>query len=190
MRLIEWAKQKLDGGPTLVRRQSNAWLWAHTADVPGRVLSIGSGDDEDRQGRKYRDYFRRASGYVTSEMQAGPGVDLVIDVTRMPEVASDSYDCVFCSGVLEHVVDFQAALREMTRVLKPGGVMLLGVPFRQAIHNAPIDYWRFTEGGLRHLLEPDYEILLLDGVEESVPDFPVAYWAKAVKKTGAARAVP
>jgi SAM-dependent methyltransferase len=151
-------------------------------DIQGGVLSIGSQQDGDREGGRYRDYFARAHSYTTSEVTAEAGADLVLDVRRMPEIADESYDCIFCSGVLEHVDDYQAALSEMTRVLRRGGTLLLGVPFRQAIHNAPLDYWRFTDGAIRFLLKDRYDVLVLDPIETSVPNFPASYWAKARKR--------
>lgn len=50
-------------------------------------------------------------------------VDLVIDVTDMNEIPSDSYDMFICSHVLEHVDDDRKALSELFRVLKPGGAV-------------------------------------------------------------------
>jgi SAM-dependent methyltransferase len=168
--------------PSRERRLSNAWLRRNVGDIEGRVLSIGSQHDADREGGRYRDYFGRAKSYATSEVTAETGADLVLDVRRMPEVADESYDCIFCSGVLEHVDDYPAALSEMTRVLRRGGILLLGVPFRQAIHNAPLDFWRFTEGAIRFLLKDRYEILMLDPIETSVPNFPASYWVKARRR--------
>lgn len=179
-----------EGSDIMVSRsrcESNRWLRRHAAEITGKVLSLGSGDDSDGQGRKYRDYFTRCSSYTTSEVSAEFGCDLVLDVRSMPEVAAASYDCVFCSGVLEHVDDFQAALQEITRILKPGGTLLLGVPFRQGIHLAPQDFWRFTEFGLRLLLEQRgytvNELVALDDVAEN--GFPATYWARATKQPGA-----
>lgn len=166
------------------RKESNAWLNSHASDIEGHVLSIGSGDDKDGQGRYYRDYFKNASSYITSEVTSGLKCDMVIDVRSMPEIQSKSLECVFCSGVLEHVDNYLAALAEITRILKPGGILLLGLPFRQGIHLAPYDYWRFTEHGIRHLLKDDYEIIDLAAMDKSVTDFPAAYWVKAKKQKG------
>lgn len=168
--------------PTRGRRLSNAWLREQAADVEGRILSIGSGHDRDKEGGRYRDYFGRGASYTTSEVGAAFGCDLVLDVRAMPEIADAAFDCVYCSGVLEHVDDFRAGLSEMTRILRPGGILLLGLPLRQAIHGAPHDFWRFTEHGIRWLLAPDYEILRLDPIDTRVAGFPVAYWAKARRR--------
>jgi len=146
------------------------------------VLSIGSLEDADGEGGRYRDYFAHCDAYVTSEVVPTPGCDLALDVRRMPEIRDASFDTIYCSGVLEHVDDVPAAIAELTRVLRPGGCLLLGLPFRQAIHLAPNDFWRFTGYGIRKLLEPAYEIAALDGMDAEDPDFPAAYWTRALKR--------
>lgn len=165
---------------SLARLESNRWLAGQCATITGKVLSIGSGTDVDAQGRHYRDYFPLASHYVTSDVT--PGCDLILDARSVPEISDGAYDCIFCSGVLEHVDDYQAALAEITRILRPGGVLLLGLPFRQALHGAPQDYWRFTEYGIRHLLRESYEIEELVEIDLTVQDFPVTYWVRARRK--------
>jgi ubiquinone/menaquinone biosynthesis C-methylase UbiE len=101
----------------------------------------------------------------------------------MPQIPDNRYACVFCNGVLEHVDDCRAALSEMTRILKRGGTLLLGVPFRQAIHMGPHDFWRFTEFGIRYLLKDTYEIIDLVGIDgKKQGTFPAAYWVKAKKR--------
>lgn len=169
-------------GSSRSRRLSNRWLQAHCADVLGDVLSIGTADDSDGHGRSYRDYFVRADSYVTSDVTADFGCDLVLDVRSMPEIADETYDAVFCSGVLEHVDDFRAAFDEITRILRPRGTLLLGLPFRQAIHMEPQDFWRFTEYGIRHLLGDRYEIIDLAAIPARPRSFPETYWLRAVKR--------
>ncbi len=56
------------------------------------------------------------------------GTDIVVDITNMPEIESDSYDILICSHVLEHVSDDKRALAELYRVLKPGGWGIIMVP--------------------------------------------------------------
>jgi len=167
---------------TKERKESNNWLRTHCADIHGSVLSIGSEYDKDGEGGFYRDYFPAASSYTTSEVTHDFGTDLVIDVRAMPEIESESYDCIFCSGVLEHVDDFLSGLKEMTRILKPDGYLLLGLPFRQSIHMRPYDFWRSTEYGIRYLLKDQYTLHKLESVYTiRSSDFPASYWAKAQK---------
>jgi SAM-dependent methyltransferase len=169
--------------PSRGRRESNRWLLRQCSEVQGDVLSIGSESDSDRQGDFYRNYFSIASSYTTSEVSPKFGCDLICDIRSMPQIADNRYDCIFCNGVLEHVDDIRAGLAEMTRILKSGGILLLGVPFRQAIHMGPNDFWRFTEFGIRYLLKDAYEIIDLVGVEgKKRGTFPAAYWVKARKR--------
>jgi SAM-dependent methyltransferase len=159
---------------------SDVLLAAWCRAVTGDVLSIGSQDDADGRGRLYRDYFVSARSYTTSEVAPRPGCDRVLDVRAMPEVADESYDAIFCSGVLEHVDDCHAAVRECGRILRPGGVFLVGVPFQQRIHCAPLDFWRFTVYGVRYLLR-DFELEALEAIGDDAK-FPWTYWAKARKR--------
>lgn len=166
-----------------LRKQSNQLLTRWCADIEGQVLSIGSGTDDDGEGRCYRDYFPKASSYTTSELTPDHHVDMVLDVRNMPEIDDDTYDCIFCSGVLEHVDDYQQALHEITRVLRPGGVLLLGLPFRQGIHMAPNDFWRFTEYGIKYLLANAFDEVEIVAVGVAAHDFPETYWTKATKRS-------
>lgn len=101
-----------------------------------RILDVGAG------GR------RITPGVVTFDAVPGPEVDIVGDLHQM-DLADDSFDCVFCTGTLEHVQDPWTAVREIHRVLKPGGLAHIDVPFIQGYHADPHDYWRFTLEGLR-----------------------------------------
>ena len=184
--LPEALRSRLSGrksGPTRARRESNRWLRENCRSVRGNVLSIGSGNDRDGEGDSYRNYFAEAASYTTSEITGDFGCDLVIDVRSVPGIEDETYDCVFCSGVLEHVDDFHAGIREITRILKRGGTLLLGLPFRQAIHMRPQDFWRFTEFGIRRLLEDSYEIVAIEPIDPADgADFPASYWVRGVKK--------
>jgi SAM-dependent methyltransferase len=179
---LKWLKNQVT--VSRARRESNRWLKAEAVIAEGRVLSIGSLDDSDGQGGSYRDYFSSCSSYTTSEVDTGYDTDLILDVRSMSSVKSGKYDCIYCSGVLEHVDDFQSAVNEITRILRPGGLLLLGVPFRQAIHLAPTDYWRFTRYGLEKLLERDFDIKVIHPVDSANSEFPAAYWVKATKLRG------
>jgi SAM-dependent methyltransferase len=51
------------------------------------------------------------------------------DITRS-DLDDAGYDLILCTEVIEHIVDSQAALREMRRLLRPGGVLILSTPQR------------------------------------------------------------
>jgi SAM-dependent methyltransferase len=62
-------------------------------------------------------------------------------------------DVVFCEQVLEHVRHPTRAARNLWRLLRPGGLAIVSVPFMIRIHREPEDYWRFSPAGLEALLE-------------------------------------
>jgi SAM-dependent methyltransferase len=65
----------------------------------------------------------------------------------------DQFDVVLCEQVLEHVPDPLAAVKNLYRLCRPGGTLLVSTPFLIRVHPSPDDFWRFTESGLRRLLE-------------------------------------
>jgi SAM-dependent methyltransferase len=103
-----------------------------------KILDVGAG------GR------RIVPNITTFDAVAGDNVDIVGDIHAMP-IEDNQYDCVFCTGTLEHVADPWQAVREIHRVIRPGGLVHIDVPFMQGYHADPTDYWRFTIDGLRLL---------------------------------------
>ena len=65
--------------------------------------------------------------YIAADITKRPGVAVQVDITKI-QFADCSFDFLICSHVLEHVVDDRTALREIYRVLKPGGSALIMVP--------------------------------------------------------------
>ena len=74
--------------------------------------------------------------------------------------------------MLEHVSDPFRCAEEITRVLKPRGVLYCVVPFLQPVHGYPNHFYNMSSQGLRHLFEKQFEI-----VEHKVPLSGVPIWA-------------
>ncbi|PIP58155.1 MAG: hypothetical protein COX02_01785 [Candidatus Vogelbacteria bacterium CG22_combo_CG10-13_8_21_14_all_37_9] len=96
------------------------------------------------------------SNRVGIDIRPGPGVDIVGSVYELP-FPEASFEIVLCMVVLEHLEDPKRAITEMYRVLKPGGKIIVSVPFLFPIHDAPNDFWRFTKYGLKILFK-DWQI--------------------------------
>ena len=91
------------------------------------------------------------------EISDGPNVDIVGHGSELP-FKDNTVDLVIAQEVLEHVADFIELVREIHRVLKPGGAFFCQVPFQIGFHPGPSDYWRFTRQGLEHLFsEPRWQ---------------------------------
>jgi SAM-dependent methyltransferase len=88
---------------------------------------------------------RRWGSYTSLEY---PEFDLTAPPAEVP-----GFDLVICNQVLEHVVDPVTAAKTLFALCRPGGRVVVGTPFMLRVHPAPGDYWRFTEDGMRLLLE-------------------------------------
>lgn len=83
------------------------------------------------------------------DFQGGHNVDQVQDVHDLPIEWSNLYSGLLCSEVLEHIKRPDVALREMLRVMQPGGFAIFTTLTAFPIHGYPNDYRRWTEAGLK-----------------------------------------
>lgn len=114
------------------------------------ILDVGSGASQHGGNLDCSNSLLRLDYPATNSAYAcTPGI--YADVSRLP-VRDQAVDVVLLLEVLEHVQDERMALREIFRVLKPGGRLYLSVPFVYPLHDVPNDYRRFTIYGLRWLL--------------------------------------
>ena len=107
----------------------------------------------------YRDLVREN---ICADWNRNLFVNFVVDLNKSLPVANGLFDTVLCTDVLEHLYNPSNAFSEMTRVLKPGGKLILCVPFLYYLHEEPHDYFRYTEHSLRRFSkENQLEVVLL-----------------------------
>lgn len=122
------------------------------ASETGAVLDVGCGE------QPYRSLLTRAGSYqgldiAEADDRFGYARDDTLYVSGYPwPVAGASVDLALCTEVLEHVLEPSLLLSEVRRCLRPGGRLLMTVPFAARWHFVPYDYWRFTPSGITHLL--------------------------------------
>ncbi len=150
-------------------RATSDWVdlqWSHleaslarvAPRASGRLLDVGCG--EKPFAHLFQPHVREYIGieyeptFLLTETgrRARAAVDLTYDGKRLPFPDGD-FDTVLSSQVLEHTPHPGDLVKEMGRVLRPGGLLLLSAPFSFRLHEEPHDYFRYTPHGLRQLCD-------------------------------------
>lgn len=90
---------------------------------------------------------------VALEVYPYPEVDIVCDLTEINPFRPDSFDAILLLNVLEHVYDTHILLETLAGLLKPGGCLIVAIPFMVKLHQVPVDFVRFTHFALQRLGE-------------------------------------
>ena len=150
-------RQQFDPGPAgwlvnpffFARRGLLRGLEEFFPHLTGDVLDVGCG-------RKPYRSFASATRYVgvdidTPTTRALGVADVFYDGRHLP-FPDDSFDAVLCSQVFEHVFTPREFLAEILRVLRPGGRLVMTVPFVWDEHEQPHDYARYSSFGLTSVI--------------------------------------
>lgn len=115
-----------------------------------KVLDIGSGNIGYKQ-NIHNSNLLYTLDYPSTNERYRVRPNIFADARCLP-IHDNEFDVVFLFEVLEHVAEPEKVLKEIRRVLRPGGKFYLSVPFIYPIHDAPNDYWRFTVYGIQDVL--------------------------------------
>ncbi|QWD09089.1 methyltransferase domain-containing protein [Polynucleobacter paneuropaeus] len=156
-------------GANLNETLRRGWLEQTLAAVPSglKILDAGAGELQNKPLCKHLNYVSQdVCKYEGSGNSKGlhmgtwntEGIDIVSDIANIP-VEDASFDVVLCSEVFEHLPNPLLALDEFSRLLKPGGRLIITAPFASLVHFAPYfyatgfsSYWydyHLTEKGFR-----------------------------------------
>ena len=106
----------------------------------GQVLDIG-GRDRGRF-QKPKDKVEK---WIFADICEDYNPDIILDVTNMKQIASNSIDVINAIELFEHVINIEKGLNECHRVLKKNGILIISVPFLSPIHADPYDFQRWTD---------------------------------------------
>jgi SAM-dependent methyltransferase len=134
------------------RRTILSFVQQAAAALPrgARVLDLGAGEAPYRELFAHTDYY--TSDWANSVHPGARAVDFVGSADDLP-LPDRCFDAVVNTQMLEHVAEPARVLREVHRVLVPGGRFFLSVPLVWELHEEPYDFYRYTKHGLAHLLE-------------------------------------
>lgn len=136
------------------------WLADCLANIPAgaRILDAGAGKQQYKSLCQHLEYVSQdfaeydgkgnSAGMHTGTYDYGK-LDIVSDITKIPEPDA-SFDAIMCIEVLEHIPDAISAVRELSRLLKKGGRLIVSSPFCSLTHFAP---YHFATGLSRYWYE-------------------------------------
>ncbi len=126
----------------------------HTSEhIHGRTLDLGAGT------AKYKNIIlEHATEYIAYDLIPGKNIDVVGDITKT-EFAHNSFDTIISTQVFEHIPSPWEAVKEIYRLLKPGGIAIVSAPFMNPYHADPYDFYRYTTEGFKALFKDGFTVL-------------------------------
>ena len=109
------------------------------AHARGALLDLGCGKVP-----LYAAYAPHVDEVTCVDWAPGEHIDLSCDLSQPLPFDDARFDTIVLSDVLEHMPEPELVWREMTRVLRPGGKVIMNVPFYYSVHAHPHDYYRYT----------------------------------------------
>ena len=135
----------------------------------GRLMDLGCGKVP-----LYEAYRSYVSENVCIDWENTPHkngyLDATCDLTQRLPYGKCEFDTIILSDVLEHIPQPENLWQEMSRVLKPGGNVLLNVPFYYWLHETPYDFYRYTEFALRRFADSSHFKVRVLGAIGGVPE--------------------
>lgn len=131
-----------------MRKSHFKWLSLEIGKLPKRlkILDVGCGQSQFKELYVNQDVC--GIDFIPYE-----GADIVADLNRSLPLLSEVCDVAILSNVLEHIYDPQLLLREIHRILRPGGLLLIVVPFIIKLHQKPYDFYRYTNFALERMTQ-------------------------------------
>ena len=143
------APGQVSSNPSRFRLEQEVKAFARRIPKGARVLDAGAGESPYRG---FFDHTRYETADICKLERGYAPITYVCDLTEIP-VENDCFDFIIFTQVLEHTPTPCKVLEELFRTLKPGGKILYSGPFYYEEHEEPYDYYRFTQHGIRYLME-------------------------------------
>ena len=152
----------IERGPkkgTLWRRFNWAFIEKTARVLPegADVLDVGAGRGD------FKTIFSKHN-YLGLDIYPYPEIDLAVDLIEECPFKEGSFDLILLANVIEHVYDYRTLVGRAASLVKPGGRILITVPFMLKLHQEPVDYHRYTRYALAQLAaDQGLQVEILEG---------------------------
>ncbi|MCX6813412.1 MAG: methyltransferase domain-containing protein [Candidatus Azambacteria bacterium] len=136
-------------GKTIARTLFNWEISKHVKNIGGVVIDLGGGKNPSYE----RFWHVRPEKFIRVDINKKTEPDIVADLNKPLPFSDNFADTVFLFNVIYILESPNATLKEIYRILKPGGKLFLTSPFIFNEAKEPADYWRLTSEALEKLLE-------------------------------------
>lgn len=135
---------------TVRRAYVDTFLAREVERLPAGAALLDLGGHKGRKRGRF-DVSAYPLRVTCANITVAKGADVQADAALLP-FAPAAFDAVLCAELLEHVPDPRPVLAQVRRVLRPGGTLLITVPFLYRMHADPFDFGRYTDGWWRAVL--------------------------------------
>lgn len=145
----EWGYER---GEIISRSYVEGFMGAHASAIRGHCLEFQADDYASRFGG---DRITRLD--ILHLDYSNPRATIIADLTEPNSIPADTFDCIICTNVLHLIREVDAAVCDLHRILKPGGVLLVAAP-HLSMDGRPVwqEFWRYTAEGLHALLDRSF----------------------------------
>lgn len=119
-------------------------------NIKGKMLQVGGANEDFK---KTLEFYGFKKGDNLDIVDDKKGYTIVGDICSCPEIKDSSYDFIFSIDAFEHIERPWDAAKEIVRLLKPNGLVVIVTLFSWRYHEVPIDYWRYTPQCLNYLFK-------------------------------------
>lgn len=135
-------------GKTIARTLFNLEIEKSVKNIGGVVIDLGGGKNPSYE----RFWNIKPEKFVRVDIDEKTEPDVVADLNKPLPFAGDYADAIFLFSIIYILENPGKTLREINRILKPGGKLFITSPFIFNEAKEPNDYWRFTGEALEKLL--------------------------------------
>ncbi len=141
-----------DRGTPVDRYYIESFLKSHQSDIKGRCLEIHDVD-----------YIKKFGGTKVTKAEAldidtaNKQADLYGDLRHLDSIKENTYDCLVITQTFGMIDEYQDAIKECYRILKPKGVLLGTATSFAPMSNPKYSFWRFTPSGMKYALSKVFQ---------------------------------